>query len=399
MAADNQFKRFPLDPNDVKMINYSDYKNKGYDLLVVNAAKVSMGEESQKFTRIGEARPSNEGLINYLADPHKDGSYEGSHFTPFTHVQYIFHIIMPIETFIKRVNDSQMNQVTRIILDDNCKSFINKKYEYNNSMRLVSFLERGSLYHFIKMGELHPYIVQTSPYSIKSFNKDYWKQMRNTNTNDSETILNPYNMELVNEYFSNYERENNMEMLNLNKYFEQPEEYNLMEHLSEYNLTRKQYLDMIPATFRINMPIYIARQMYKHCANFIYNEISRRYVDVEPRYYVATEWRQRGATIKQGSLNETIENNDSVINLVEEHSQANMELYKKLLNEGVCPEQARSVLFQSMETQFYMTGPLSAFDRMINLRTKSNAQKEIRDYAEAIKNILKNTIHNRVLEY
>lgn len=57
---------------------------------------------------------------------------------------------------------------------------------------------------------------------------------------------------------------------------------------------------------RIKMPIFIARQWFKHMVGFTRNEVSRRYVDDAPEFYVPTEWRKRAENVKQGSSDETI---------------------------------------------------------------------------------------------
>jgi len=59
-------------------------------------------------------------------------------------------------------------------------------------------------------------------------------------------------------------------------------------------------------SFRIKAPIFIARQLAKHQVGLIWNEVSRRYVDSEPEFFVPKEWRKRANNIKQGSSNKLI---------------------------------------------------------------------------------------------
>ena len=59
-------------------------------------------------------------------------------------------------------------------------------------------------------------------------------------------------------------------------------------------------------------------------------------------------------------------------------------LYNKLLNEGVAPEQARSVLPQSMHTNWIWSGTLYAFARVCGLRLDDHAQKETQQIAEQL---------------
>jgi thymidylate synthase (FAD) len=69
------------------------------------------------------------------------------------------------------------------------------------------------------------------------------------------------------------------------------------------------------------------------------------------------------------------------------HTQA-LDLYKELLQQGVCPEQARFVLPQSMYTEFIETGSLYGYARLCGLRDAPDAQKEIRDYAQQVSALL-----------
>ena len=133
------------------------------------------------------------------------------------------------------------------------------------------------------------------------------------------------------------------------------------------------------ASFHIKAPVFVARQLVKH--KFLrWNEISRRYVDSEPELYVPNEWRGRAEDVKQGSSGEV-----KVPYLVphEFHRSALYE-YETLLEAGVCPEQARMVLPQSMVTEWYWSGSLDAFADMCNLRCKPDTQYETQVVAEHI---------------
>jgi len=55
------------------------------------------------------------------------------------------------------------------------------------------------------------------------------------------------------------------------------------------------------ATFRIKAPIFVARQLFKHKVGLTENEISRRYVDSEPEFYIPEVWRGKAKNKKQGS--------------------------------------------------------------------------------------------------
>lgn len=146
-------------------------------------------------------------------------------------------------------------------------------------------------------------------------------------------------------------------------------------------------------TIRETVPIFVARQRFKHVVGFSYNEVSRRYVDNEPEFYVPETWRKRAENKKQGSSEETISySDDDAWRHPEDdyslHMYQSLALYKRMLEDGVCPEQARMVLPQSMLTSYYVTGSLAAFARFYRQRTDSHAQKEIQDLARMVGEII-----------
>lgn len=144
-------------------------------------------------------------------------------------------------------------------------------------------------------------------------------------------------------------------------------------------------------TLRIKAPISIRTQLFKHKVGFVENEISRRYVSETPDIYQPT-WRSKptgGA--KQGS--EDFMPHDSVHEdlCYRYHlciSDA-LNLYEKLIKEGVAPEQARFVLPQGTYTEWWWTGSLAAYARVYKQRSDPHAQWEVRQYADAIGNIIK----------
>ena len=139
---------------------------------------------------------------------------------------------------------------------------------------------------------------------------------------------------------------------------------------------------------RLKMPIPIAREWFRHTVGFSRNEISRRYVDTDPEFFEPTMWRQRNPSVKQGSMDTSVEAHNVVVDKVHQwHTQA-LDLYKELLQQGVCPEQARFVLPQSMYTEFIETGSLYGYARLCGLRDAPDAQKEIRDYAHQVSVLL-----------
>lgn len=140
------------------------------------------------------------------------------------------------------------------------------------------------------------------------------------------------------------------------------------------------------ASFHVKAPIFVARQLVKH-EYLRWNEISRRYVDDEPEFYVPKVWRGRSADKKQGSdgvVHDVLELEDGPYFSPEDGYSLCLEMYEMLLNKGVAPEQARMVLPQSTMTEFYWSGSLDAFANMCNLRLKPDTQFETRLVANSI---------------
>lgn len=131
-------------------------------------------------------------------------------------------------------------------------------------------------------------------------------------------------------------------------------------------------------TLREKVPIFVARQRFKHTVGFSYNEVSRRYVDDDPEFFLPKEWRGRADNKKQGSSDKRIEVNPVMLH---DYHASCFKQYQTLLSLGVAPEQARMVLPQSMYTEYYTTGSLSAFARAYKLRSQEDAQAEIRSLA------------------
>jgi thymidylate synthase (FAD) len=137
-------------------------------------------------------------------------------------------------------------------------------------------------------------------------------------------------------------------------------------------------------SFHFKAPIFVARQLAKHQVGFVWSEISRRYVTGEPELYIPEVLRKSSPDIKQGSLNESVE--DLPLQLFYYHADAQRSVlaYLKALKAGVCPEQARGLLPQTTYTEWVWTGSLLGWSRVWNLRVKPDAQAETREIVEKI---------------
>ena len=169
--------------------------------------------------------------------------------------------------------------------------------------------------------------------------------------------------------------------------YEESDAYSFKQHLKTKDRKLIQYLakhkHISPfghcfASFHIKAPVFVARQLVKH--KFLrWNEISRRYVDDEPEFYLPDQWRGRSKDKKQGS-------EGTVQTFVSDWDTYNhsLKIYKDLLKDGVCPEQARMVLPQSMMTEWYWSGSLDAFADMCKLRCAPDTQAETAEVAWGI---------------
>jgi len=151
-------------------------------------------------------------------------------------------------------------------------------------------------------------------------------------------------------------------------------------------------------TLHLKMPIFVARQIMKHTTGIEYNEVSRRYVDSEPEFYVPDVWRKKADDVKQGSSDEAIILSSCFDDCGElthpkfvysDAMEYAVRTYRSLLAGGVAPEQARMVLPQSMYTEVIMTGNLYAIANLYNQRTDSHAQKEAQILAKQIGEVVK----------
>jgi thymidylate synthase (FAD) len=140
---------------------------------------------------------------------------------------------------------------------------------------------------------------------------------------------------------------------------------------------------------RVSAPIFVARQLAKHQVGLSWNEVSRRYVNFTPEVWIPDTLRKAAKNIKQGSSTSLVENHDEILNNMQQVMKASVSCYNQMIESGVCPEQARAVLPQSMYTEWIWTGSLYAFFRVYSLRSDPSSQKETQIIADEIKKICK----------
>ena len=155
-------------------------------------------------------------------------------------------------------------------------------------------------------------------------------------------------------------------------------------------------LEHCSVTFRFIVPLYIRSQHHRH-RTWSYNEISRRYTDIDLKFYEPSEFRTQHKSNRQASnaeelidpplqLESDISNAPRIIfasNALTDHHLSSLQLFDTLIEAGVCREQARGVLPQNLYTQYYGTVNMSNLLKFIDLRTHDGAQWEIQKVAQA----------------
>lgn len=167
----------------------------------------------------------------------------------------------------------------------------------------------------------------------------------------------------------------------------------LIRYLIDHNHTSP--FEHCSITFRFVVPLFIRSQHHRH-RTWSYNEISRRYTSVDMQFYEPENFRTQHKSNRQASNDELINPDMTVHNkrpvptpkysasdAVKNHHISSMNLYNRLLEKGVCREQARGVLPQNLYTQYYGTVDIHNLLKFIDLRSHEGAQWEIQKVAQA----------------
>lgn len=340
--------------------------NKPYsDIFVVNAARVSFSKESD-FDVNGQLKEGDQKLLNYLASH--------GHWTPFSHVRetFAFNVdLFEMEWFIQAVTQEMLNGIVMTQGDVN---------------GIPHWIIRHSLYGWINLlnADVNEHIFQPNSreYIINTLSLLYPGSMKAFNMFDNTTSENTL---ACNEYTY------------ISDILAKDGDGNSIVEL--YDEDRVEYF--IDITIREEVPIYVARQRFKHMVGFTFNESSRRYVDFEPEYFIPDELRGRAENKKQGST-DTMCNEHTTAKIlhnavVEKANDVYTTFVDKNHQYNMCPEQARGILPQAMMTDYYSTGHLKAWGRLIKQRLEEHAQKEIRDYAQLLVDEVNKNLTYRLL--
>ena len=153
------------------------------------------------------------------------------------------------------------------------------------------------------------------------------------------------------------------------------------------------------ATFRIKVPLFVRSQHHRH-RTWSYNEISRRYTDVNMQFYIPDVYRTQHKSNRQASnvdefINPQMDSYPIMLEsrlcneAVEYHVQKSIGLYDDMIQKGIAREQARMILPQNLYTEYYATANLNNILKFIKLRSHEGAQWEIQALADKMLDIIK----------
>jgi thymidylate synthase (FAD) len=151
-------------------------------------------------------------------------------------------------------------------------------------------------------------------------------------------------------------------------------------------------------TFRFKVPLFVRSQHHRH-RTWSYNEISRRYTEENLQFYEPKQFRTQHKSNRQASnenelINPWIDESGQLIqgcrveDAVKSHHQESVDLYNKMMDVGVCREQARGILPQNLYTEYYGSANLNNILKFVDLRTHEGAQWEIQRAAQAVLQVI-----------
>ena len=151
--------------------------------------------------------------------------------------------------------------------------------------------------------------------------------------------------------------------------------------------------EMVEFKFHVRLPIFVARQWIRHRTANV-NEMSGRYSEMpdcfyEPEHDLCTT---QSAQNKQGGTGFLVENAAQCADEMSKSNQLLYAQYQSFIARNMRRELARISLPLSLYTEWYWKIDLHNLLHFLELRLDSHAQYEIRVYAEAIANIVKEKV-------
>lgn len=150
--------------------------------------------------------------------------------------------------------------------------------------------------------------------------------------------------------------------------------------------------ESVVLTFRVKVPLFVRAQWHRH-RTWSYNEVSRRYTSENiDEFFYPEQWRAQDKKNKQSSVESAEIDSDKWNKMLEQHVIKSLELYNEMIEAGIAREQARMVLPQNMYTMYYGTVNLHNLLHFLGLRIHPHAQEEMRMYAYAIMDMIKEIV-------
>lgn len=348
----NAYVKYPLSNMD-----HSDHSKLEFhmpevsDLVPVNAARVSMNRRVSEFRTIEETeelqkkypnkkfRNSDEGLLNYLI--------QHNHWTPCGQLRFLTERTMYIDDYLEWCRRTQDCNMYRVV--------------FNSESKYLSFYEYGSAHAYGQHGALLPYMREYIPHTANAYDT-LWKSWM------------PWTPWTPLEDISKYDKPHMAECYGLRD-FEVGD--------------KKDQSSMTALRWTIAAPSIVARQWFKSVGSIVRNEGSGRYIEFDDmKCYYPSTFRQQALNVKQGSADHGVDDEASADAIYMELQKHGYLTYRRLLDLGVCKEQARAVLSQAHYFEWVETGSLWDYYRIIRLRSHDTAQKEIRAYADSMQSII-----------
>ncbi len=145
-------------------------------------------------------------------------------------------------------------------------------------------------------------------------------------------------------------------------------------------------------TFQISCPIFVIREFHRHRSGWSYNEMSGRYSEMKPMFYLPASERNLVQVGKPGHYTfetGTDEQYNTVYDAIHGVTYAAWQAYETMLGEGVAREVARMVLPLNVYSTFWATCNPRSLMHFLSLRTEridamfpSHPQREIAMVAE-----------------
>lgn len=163
-----------------------------------------------------------------------------------------------------------------------------------------------------------------------------------------------------------------------------------LEHFAKQLFPQRHWVPLAHNQISLKMeaPVPIRTQCFKHKIGFLESEESRRYVSSEPIVFLPDYFAEVAEDVKQGSTGQPHPNSDFWLATYKKHTQQAVDLYSDMISAGIAPEEARFVLPQGTIVNWGWTGSLVGFASFYNQRSKPDSQRQVRDLANQVGKII-----------